>query len=133
MPLQLWQTPGSPSMGLYVLPYIGGVIGLGLGLFAIFRPYGAAKLVGIKIDDALPHSISEVRATYGGVFAGGHAFALVTGSDTAFVTLACGWGLTGIVRLVSMVIDRAANGANYGGTAFEFVIAALLATPFLIS
>ena len=120
-------------MSLLLLPYIAAVIGLGLGLFAIVRPQRAAKLVGIKIDEGLPHSISEVRATYGGVFAGGHAFALATGSDAAFVTLACGWGLTGLVRLVSIVIDRAANGANYGGTAFELVMAGLLAAPFVIA
>lgn len=119
-------------MGLYLLPYIGGIIGLGLAIFAIVRPRSAAQVFGITIDETSPNSISEVRATYGGLFAGGHAFALVTGSDAAFMTLACGWGLTGIVRLVSMVIDRAANGANYGGTAFELAMAALLATPFVI-
>jgi len=118
-------------MSLIVLSYVGGFVGLGLGLFAIASPHGAARLVGIRIDDALPHSISEVRATYGGVFAGGHAFALATGSETAFLTLACAWGLTGIVRLGSIMIDRASNGANWGGTAFEFAMVALLAAPFL--
>ncbi|MGD1933834.1 MAG: DUF4345 family protein [Candidatus Phaeomarinobacter sp.] len=120
-------------MSLIVLPYIAGIIGLGLGVFAIVSPQGAARLVGIKIDESLPHSVSEVRATYGGVFAGGHAFALATGSDAAFITLACGWGLTGLVRLVSIVIDRAANGANYGGTAFELAMAGLLVAPFVIT
>jgi len=118
-------------MSLVTLSYVGGFIGLGLGLFAIVSPHGAAKLVGIRIDDTLPHSISEIRATYGGVFAGGHAFALATGSETAFLTLACGWGLTGIVRLASILIDRASNGANWGGTGFEFAMAALLAAPFI--
>ncbi len=118
-------------MSLVVLSYLGGFIGLGLGLYAIVNPYGAAKLVGIHIDDALPHSISEVRATYGGVFAGGHAFALATGSETAFLTLACGWGLTAIVRLGSILVDRASNGANWGGAAFEFGMVVLLAAPFL--
>jgi len=119
-------------MSVTVLPYIGGLIGLGLGLFAIFSPHGAARLVGIRIIPELPHSISEVRATYGGVFAGGHAFALASGSEVAFLTLACGWGLTGLVRLVSIVIDRAANGPNYGGTVFELAMAVLLGLPFLI-
>lgn len=117
---------------MIALAYIGGVIGLTLGVFAIVRPYGAARLVGIRIDDTLPHSISEVRATYGGVFAGGHTFALITGHEAAFLTLACGWGLTGLVRLFSIVVDRAANQPNFGGMVFEFVMAALLAGPILI-
>ncbi len=120
-------------MSVVWLAYAAGLAGLGLGLFAIVSPHGAARLVGIRIDPDLPHSISEVRATYGGVFAGGHAFALVSGNEAAFITLACGWALTGVVRAGSMMMDRAANSANYGGTAFEFAMAALLAGPFLLA
>jgi len=118
-------------MSPIILSYLAGLAGLALGLFAIVTPHGAARLVGIQIDASLPQSISEVRATYGGVFAGGHGFSLLNGSDAAFLTLACGWGLAGVVRIGSMLFDRAANGPNYGGTAFELAMAGLLAAPIL--
>lgn len=119
-------------MELITLSYVAAFAGLGLGLFAAVNPRGAAKLVGIRIDPDLPHSISEIRATYGGVFAGGHAFALISGSETAFVTLGCAWLAAGAVRAASMVRDGAINGANLGGTAFELVMGALLAWPLVI-
>lgn len=114
-----------------LLAYLGCLMGVGLGLFAIVRPHGAARLVGIAIDGTLPHSVSEVRATYGGVFAGGHALALAAGHEMAFLTLACGWGAAALVRAVSMAADRAVNGPNAAGTAFEAVTALLLAAPVL--
>ena len=123
--------PADITSHAFIAAYIGGILGLGLGMFAILRPHGAARLVGITIDPALPHSISEVRATYGGVFAGGHALALATGHEMAFLALACGWAGAAVVRAASMVADQAVNGANLGGTAFEAVTAVLLAMPVL--
>jgi len=112
-----------------ILPYIGATIGVLLGLFGTFRPRSAAALVGIRLDSTAPHSISEVRATYGGLFLGVGLFALFSGSAGAFVALGCGALGAGLVRIGSMLFDRAANSKNWLGVAFELLLAAVLILP----
>ena len=117
----------------FSLAYLAAAAGLALGVFAIVRPHAAARLVGIRIDESLAHSISEIRATYGGVFAGGHLFALIAGDATVFLALACGWGGAALVRMGSMFVDRAPTPANIGGTIYEITAAVFLAAPALIA
>ena len=112
-----------------IAPYIGAVIGLSLGLYAIFFPYGAARLVGISIREDLPQSISEVRATYGGLFAAGHAYALYVGDPFIFAALGAGWGGTALVRIISIFYDKASNGPNWAGVITELFLFACLFLP----
>jgi hypothetical protein len=111
-------------MGL--LNIIGALASLGLGLFGLFNPKGAARLVGIAIVPELPHSISEVRATYGGLFVGLSAFALYTGADLAFATAGVAWLGAAAARIVSVTIDRARTRENLAGIVVELAIGGLL-------
>jgi hypothetical protein len=51
-----------------ILPNIGAAITLALGILGLLSPASAAKLVGIQPDGVL--GVSEIRATYGGLFIG---------------------------------------------------------------
>jgi len=112
---------------------IGAAMGAVLGLFAILNPGGAAKLVGILIDPDTAHSRSEVRATYGGVFFGGHAAGLIALSAVGFAVLAGIWFAAGIIRLLSIFIDRAPTRMNIIGVAFELTTGTLLILPLVLS
>ena len=103
---------------------------LGLGLLGLFMPARALSLVGLQQVPGLAHSISEVRATYGGVFIGASLYPLLTGAPQAFLTLACCWIAAGIARLGSVVVDRAATRFNFISIAFELGIGILLALPY---
>lgn len=113
------------------LPVAGAVLSLGLGLYGLLVPMGALRLVGLALDPARPEGISEVRATYGGVFTGISAAALVLGTPGAFAVLATGWAGAGIARTASVLADRAPLRPNLPGIVVEFGIAVLAATALL--
>ena len=117
---------------LTVLSYLAALFSLGLGLFGLIRPEGALDLIGLQKVPGLAHSISEVRATYGGVFIGVSIYPLATGEPHAFLTLALGWLLAGICRLCSALFDGAMNRFNLISIAFEFGVGALIALPHVL-
>lgn len=115
---------------LLALPWLAALIGAALGLYAAFRPAHVAGLVGIAFDPARAESISEVRATYGGVFLGAHAAALVIGTPAVFIVLGCAWGAAAVIRVVSSLVDTVPFRANGPGIAVEFGMAGALIVPY---
>ena len=116
---------------LTIASYAAALFSLGLGLFGLIRPHGALNLIGLQTVPGLAHSISEVRATYGGVFAGASLYPLLTGEPHAFLTLAACWIGAGLCRLLSAVIDSAMTRFNLTSIAFEFGTGFLIALPHL--
>jgi len=116
---------------LTLASYAAALFSLGLGLFGLIKPEGALNLIGLQTVPGVAHSISEVRATYGGVFTGVSLYPLVTGEQHAFLTLALGWILAGFCRLCSALIDGAFTRFNLTSIAFELGVGALIALPYL--
>ncbi len=114
-----------------VLANMGALAGLGLGVMGLVRPAAALKLVGLALDPRRPEGISEVRATYGGLFIGLELAALLTGEPMVFLAGAAAWGGAAAGRLISMLVDRAALRPNIGGTALELIIAGLHAAALI--
>ena len=88
-----------------VLAVIACCIGGALGGYALARPEDVLELVGLKRDPEKLHSLSEVRATYGGLFLlshGGTAAALgyapAIGAGMA-LALGLAWAGAGVVRV----------------------------------
>jgi len=120
-----------PAEIFTILSYLAALFSLGLGLFGLIRPQGALDLIGLQTVPDLAHSLSEVRATYGGVFIGVSLYPLVSGEPHAFLTLALGWALAGFCRLCSAFIDRALTRFNITSIVIEFATGALIALPHL--
>ncbi|MBX3493455.1 MAG: hypothetical protein KF899_10855 [Parvibaculum sp.] len=118
---------------LLALPFLAALIGAALGAYAAFRPAHVAGLVGIAFDPARAESISEVRATYGGVFLGSHAAAFVMGVPAVFVALGCAWGAAALIRVISSLADKVPFRANGPGIAVEIGMAGALIVPFLVT
>jgi hypothetical protein len=113
------------------MAYAAALFSLGLGLFGFVFPERALTLVGLQTVPGLAHSISEARATYGGVFIGASVYPLVSGEPHAFLTLSAAWLMAGISRLASLLIDRAATSFNALSVAIELVVGTLIALPYL--
>lgn len=110
-----------------IVSNIAAFFSLSLGLFGLVSPDGALRLIGLQTVPGLSHSISEVRATYGGVFIGASLYPLVSGEPHAFLTLV----LAGLCRLRSIAIDRATTTFNATSVAIELGVGGLIAMPYL--
>ncbi len=107
-----------------VLPNVGALITLALGLLGITAPIVAAKLVSIEPIGLT--GISEVRATYGGLFVGLGGVCLFSQSPIAFFAVGVAVLGAAIGRSVSVLIDRSFAPMNLGGLLFEACMGALL-------
>lgn len=104
------------------LPNLGALITLGLGVLALVRPQVTARFVNLRPQGKI--GLSELRATYGGLFAALGAFALLHQSPTVFTTLGIAWAGAAMGRLVSILVDGNHSLENIGGVVFEGAIAA---------
>lgn len=120
-----------PEQLFTVLSTLASLFSLGLGIYGLVSPQGALRLIGLQTVPRLGHSISEVRATYGGVFIGASLYPLISGAPHAFLTLAACWIMAGLCRLASIVIDRAATRFNITSVVVELLTGTLIALPHL--
>ena len=118
---------GSPVQS--VLPNIGASITLLLGILAILWPSKIEVFVSIK--GVGKEGASEVRATYGGFFAGIALYAMITQTQEAFVALGFGWLAAAFIRLGTLLFGYS-TPRNIGGAVFEAAIGLLCITPLII-
>jgi hypothetical protein len=119
-----------------ILAVIACSLGGALGGFALARPEDVMGLVGLRSDPDKPHSLSEVRATYGGLFLLPHAvtaaalgYAPSLGSVMA-LTLSLAWLGAAVGRAYSMVSEDIGTRHNVRAIVFEFLMGVTLALPF---
>jgi hypothetical protein len=117
---------------------LGLLIGAGMGLYGMINPKWASWLVRLRDDPARPGGFAEFRGTYGGLFLGVHATALVLmaqafhgGGDMglalgAMLTCAAAWIATSVGRLVSIAVDKTGGGFNYGSVVFELILGVMI-------
>ena len=103
---------------------VGAAITLGLGGLGFFAPARAAAVT--SLSPIGPDGVSEIRATYGGLFAALGLFCLVSQSDLIFTVVGVGWVGIALGRAGSVLIDRNFRPRNFGAIAFELVIGLLL-------
>jgi hypothetical protein len=120
------------------------LVGLGLGMKGFFDPKWAGRLVGLQAAPEKPEGFSELRATYGGLFAGAHLTslalclgaifipALVSYALGACAVLALAWIGTAKGRVWSLLLDPIPRTAfAWGSVGFEVVLGLAFAAPWL--
>lgn len=107
---------------LSILANIGAIISLLLGVLGAVWPQKVEKFVSIK--GVGREGLPEIRATYGGFFAGISLFAILTQEPTVFLALGFGWAGAALVRTVTLFFGSLTQ-KNVAGIAFEAIIAAL--------
>jgi hypothetical protein len=132
----------------YLISGVGLLIGAGMGLYAMFNPRWAARLVRLRDDPERPGGFAEFRGTYGGLFFAAHAVALYWlwaflhgGGDrvVAHITLsgalsvcAALWLGTSVGRIVSIFADKTGGGFNHASVVFEIVLGLTIASALLV-
>lgn len=103
---------------------VGAGVSVVAGALGFFLPQQVSKTIGLGLPSQL--SISEFRATYGGLFIGAGLAVLIIGSNEAATVLGAAWAGAFIARAVSVVIDRSRSKENIAGLVIEAAVAALL-------
>ncbi len=103
---------------------LGAAITAGLGIMGLVRPSAAAAFTSMSPLGKI--GVSEIRATYGGLFLFMGAFALIVREPLAYQVLGWAWIGAAAGRSVSVVVDKSREAKNFGGIVFEGIIGALL-------
>lgn len=109
-----------------MLATLGALLTVLLGLLGALAPHRAANLVGIKPLDGF--GVSEIRATYGGLFLAMGGCCLYLQHPTAYFVVGSAWIGAAITRLPSLFIDKGSFPRAIGGVVVELGIGLLLLT-----
>src|SRR5262245_38767619 len=111
----------------HVLHLIGALVTFGMGVLGLARPLAAARLVGLAPEG--PLGLSELRATYGGLFTALGAFALATRDEVAFVLLGAAWLGAAAARCADAFWHAGRDRRIWRAALFEAAVALLLLAP----
>ena len=111
----------------HVLHLLGALVTLGVGAFGLLRPLAAARLIGLAPEGRLGRS--ELRATYGGLFAALGAFAVVTQDEVAFTLVGAAWLGAAAARCTDALFLPGADRRVWRAALFEAGVALLLLAP----
>lgn len=109
----------------------GAIATLLLGCLGLFSPARAAAFTSISPIGAT--GVSEIRATYGGLFVALALVCLAAQSTPIFATAGAAWIGAAAGRFWSVLTDGNREAKNLGGIAFELAIGVLLLAPWLTS
>lgn len=107
-----------------LLPWLGLLIGAGLGLAALSAPERMLSFVGLAA--ASPEGVAEARATYGGLFlaleVGAAALWLARHSTDGLAVAGIAWIGAAAGRVLSLAVDGRRTARNGQAVAFELFI-----------
>ena len=125
LPCQITRATDTARMTMTdLLAPAGALASALLGALGLCAPLRAARMVGLSPLGA--RGVSELRATYGGLFLGLGLAALLWQQPAAYGVAGAAWLGAALARLASIVLDRSVSALNIGGVALEAVIGALL-------
>lgn len=114
-------------MLLHTLKIISAVGTILTGLFALIKPQSIRGFTGLNPESG--RGFTEVRAIFGGLFIVLGSLPLVLNYDLAYGMLGAAYLGIGLVRAVSMLVDRSANSSNIISLIVEVVFGLILVVP----
>ena len=109
-----------------ILHHVGALVTLAMGGLGLVRPRAAARLIGLEPRGRLGGS--ELRATYGGLFAALGAFTLLTRDEVAFALVGAAW-LGAAAARVGDALLLGGDRSVWRAALFEAGVALLLLAP----
>ncbi len=113
-------------MILQYLQYLACILTIISGLFALFSPERAVSLTGLVPKGG--RGLTEIRCLMGGLYIalGVSPFPL---GGVAFTMLGIAYLAIGLVRLVSIFVDKSGNQSTWMSLALELVLGIILVLP----
>ncbi len=112
---------------LIILKIISSILTVGTGLLALVKPKSIYGFTGIKAEGG--RGITEIRSIFGGLFIALGATALFFRTSQVYIVLGISYLTIGLVRLISMFLDRSFERSNIISLATEIVLGVILIIP----
>jgi hypothetical protein len=110
---------------LLILKIVCALATVAVGLVAMIRPTSVYAFTGLMASG--PRGITEVRAILGAVFVGlGVAPFLLRLDPVAFMASGITYLTVGLVRLISIFVDKSSVRSNWVSVGFEIVFGVIL-------
>lgn len=94
------------------------------GIFSLVKPRSVQDFTGLEIT--VPRGITEIRAVLGGLFIALGAAPLIYMSSDMYKMAGIGYLAVGLVRLVSIIVDKSYVRSNMISLIFEVVLGLIL-------
>ena len=108
-------------MSLKIIAAVGTIL---TGAVSLVRPLSVRGFTGLEAPG--PRGITEIRAVLGGFFIALGVAPLVFGDPVAYRMLGVAYLGVGLVRLVSMFVDRSVERSNIISLVVEVVFGVIL-------
>jgi len=114
-------------MIINVLQTIAAIATILTGLFSLLKPTAITGFTGLQPIGG--RGITEIRSILGGVFIALGAIPLVLNSPDAYLMLGITYLVIGLVRAVSMFLDKSVVSSNVISLVIEIVFGIILVIP----
>ena len=111
-------------MIVQILQIIAAVGTILTGLYSLLKPAAVTGFTGLRPEGA--RGITEIRAILGGLFIALGAVPLVLNSPIAYLMLGIAYLAIGLVRAISMFMDKSVVSSNLISLAVEIVFGIIL-------
>jgi hypothetical protein len=111
-------------MIVQILQIIAAIATILTGVYSLLRPTAITGFTGLRPEGA--RGITEIRAILGGLFIALGAVPLVLNSPIAYLMLGIAYLAIGLVRAISMFMDKSVVSSNLISLAVEIVFGIIL-------
>ena len=110
-------------MILQYLQYLACILTIVAGLFALLSPKNAVSQMSLVPQGG--RGLTEIRCVMGGLYIALGVTPFLLGGQT-FMMLGIGYLAIGLVRLVSIFVDKSATTSNWASLGLELVLGLIL-------
>lgn len=114
-------------MIIQILQIIAAVATILTGLVSLLKPESVTGFTGLRPEGG--RGITEIRAVLGGFFVALGAAPLLLNSPSAYTMLGIAYLGVGLVRGISMFIDKSVERSNNISLAVELIFGLILVLP----
>lgn len=114
-------------MIIQILQIVAAIATILTGLISLFKPESITGFTGLRAEGG--RGITEIRVVLGGLFVAIGAFPLIVNSPVAYTMLGVTYLALGVVRAISMFLDKSVVQSNVISLAVEIVFGIILVTP----
>ncbi|MCJ7518197.1 MAG: DUF4345 family protein [Anaerolineaceae bacterium] len=107
-----------------ILQMIAALATVATGVYSLVAPMKVRGFTGLELPGG--RGITEVRAVLGGFFIALGAAPLIFGSRDMFLMLGIAYLAVGVVRAVSMFVDKSLVQSNFISLAVEIILGIIL-------